>query len=86
WTYSVSNAGNIGLSNVNVSDDQGVVVNYVSGDTDTDGILDTTETWIYEGTGTAVAGDYSNIGTVTGDYTDDLGNSETVADDDPSDY
>ncbi|MEQ9548013.1 MAG: hypothetical protein RIM23_00085, partial [Coleofasciculus sp. G3-WIS-01] len=35
WTYSVSNAGNIGLSNVNVSDDQGVVVNYVSGDTDT---------------------------------------------------
>jgi hypothetical protein len=82
----VTNTGNIGLSNINVSDDQGVVTNYISGDDNADGILDTNEIWVYEGYGTAIVGDYSNLGIVTGDYTDDLGNSVTVTDDDPSHY
>ncbi|MFP5273857.1 DUF7507 domain-containing protein, partial [Coleofasciculus sp.] len=51
-----------------------------------DSILDLGETWTYQGNGTAQAGDYSNLGTVTGNYTDDLGNTENVTDDDPSNY
>ena len=86
WTYTVNNTGNVELSNVSVTDDQGVAVNYVSGDTDADGILDTTETWIYEGTGIATVGAYSNLGTVTSSYTDDLGNIANPTDSDPSDY
>ncbi len=86
WTYTVNNTGNVGLSNVSVTDDQGVAVNYVSGDTNADGILDTTETWIYEGTGIATVGAYSNLGTVTSSYTDDLGNTANPTDSDPSDY
>ncbi|MEQ9623412.1 DUF7507 domain-containing protein [Coleofasciculus chthonoplastes] len=94
WTYSVSNAGNVGISNVSVTDDNGTVNDtsddftptYVSGDTDSDSILDVGETWTYQGNGTAQAGDYSNLGTVTGNYTDDLGNTENVTDDDPSNY
>ncbi|MEQ8756428.1 MAG: hypothetical protein RID09_23340 [Coleofasciculus sp. G1-WW12-02] len=94
WTYSVSNAGNVGISNVSVMDDNGTVNDtsddftptYVSGDTDSDSILDVGETWTYQGNGTAQAGDYSNLGTVTGNYTDDLGNTENVTDDDPSNY
>ena len=85
-TYTVNNTGNVELSNVSVTDDQGVAVNYVSGDTDADGILDTTETWIYEGTGTATVGAYSNLGTVTSFYSDDLGNTANPTDSDPSDY
>ncbi|MFW5664967.1 MAG: DUF7507 domain-containing protein, partial [Coleofasciculus sp.] len=94
WTYSVSNAGNVGISNVSVTDDNGTVNDtsddftptYVSGDTDGDNILDVGETWTYEASGTSTAGEYSNLGTVTGNYTDDLGNTENVTDDDPSNY
>ena len=67
WTYRVTNDGNIPLlgANITVSDsdagvtpsavtktDNGVVYN--TGDTNTDGYLDTDETWIYtaKGTGT----------------------------------
>ena len=39
--------------------------NYVGGD-DGDGKLGLTETWIFEETGTAVAGTYSNLGTASG--------------------
>jgi hypothetical protein len=74
------------LSNVSVTDDQGVAVSFVDGDADGDQVLDLNETWTYEATGTAGTGDYSNIGTATGDFTDDLGNTETATATDPSSY
>lgn len=73
WTYVVENTGNTALTNAEVSDDQGVVV---SCDIDDDGSFDGTNTIPFlvpgdqvtcEGTGTAVAGQYTNNATVTGD-------------------
>jgi hypothetical protein len=86
WTYTVTNAGNVALANVMVTDDQGVVPAYVSGDADLDNLLDLTETWIFEANGTAVAGPYSNLGTATGSFTDDFGSTGTATDTDPSSY
>ncbi|VAW01673.1 internalin, putative, partial [hydrothermal vent metagenome] len=68
WTYVVTNTGNVALSNVTVTDDQGVIPVYKSGDANENDILETTETWIYEATGTAVLGEYKNTGTVDADY------------------
>ena len=71
WPYTVTNVGNVPLSNVTVTDSKtGVTPAYVSGDANSDGKLDLTETWIYEATGTAIVGSYSNTGTATGSYTD----------------
>ncbi len=86
WTYTVTNVGNVALSDVTVTDDQGVLPAYVSGDTNLDGKLDLTETWIYEATGTAVAGSYSNIGTASGSFIDDAGHSRSDSATDPSSY
>jgi hypothetical protein len=81
WTYTVTNCGNVPLSNIAVTDSHaGVTPAYVSGD-DGDNILQTTETWIFEATGTAVAGTYTNTGYVDGYYGTTL-----VEDDDPSGY
>jgi large repetitive protein len=66
WTYTVNNTGNVNLSNVKVVDDKGVIVTYVSGDTNGDGYLNLTETWIFQAAGTATAGQYTNLGSVTG--------------------
>ncbi|MCT7950424.1 hypothetical protein NG798_11540 [Ancylothrix sp. C2] len=82
WTYTVTNTGNVELSNISLNDDQiGAISNLVSGDTDKDNKLDTNETWVYNATGTATEGDYSNIGLVSGSY-----NGTTVTDSDPSSY
>ena len=67
WTYVVTNPGDLALSSVSVSDDQGATPVFQSGDDNSDGILDTTETWIYSVSGTAVAGQYSNTGSVSAD-------------------
>ena len=41
WRYTVTNAGNVALSNILVTDSQsGVTPGYVSGDTNTNGKLD----------------------------------------------
>ena len=80
WTYTVTNPGDVDLSTIQVSDNQGVTVTYQSGD-DGDNILQTTETWIYTASGTAVAGQYANIATAEGDYL-----SAHVDDTDPSHY
>jgi hypothetical protein len=48
YTYTVTNTGNVPLSSIAVSDDLVSPVTYQSGD-DGDGILQTTETWIYTG-------------------------------------
>jgi len=75
WRYTVTNEGNVPLSGITVTDDQpGVSPVYVSGDTNSDGKLDVSETWIYEASGVAIKGAYSNIGTAdsteTGPATD----------------
>ncbi|HEY9866238.1 MAG TPA: hypothetical protein V6D21_18855, partial [Candidatus Obscuribacterales bacterium] len=82
WSYTVTNSGNVPLSNVSLIDDQeGAISNFIGGDTNNDGQLDLSETWVYEATGNAGVGDYNNIGTVAGDY-----NGTTVTDQDPSNY
>ncbi len=84
WTYTVTNPGNVPLSSVTATDDHSTVSpGYVSGDTNGDSLLDTSETWLYTASGTAesstVGSPYSNEGTAAG--TDPLGvgvnNSDT---------
>jgi uncharacterized repeat protein (TIGR01451 family) len=60
WSYLVANTGNVDLTGISVTDDQGVTVtcptdSLVAGDSMT-----------CTGSGTAVAGQYSNLATVTG--------------------
>lgn len=86
WIYTVTNIGNVPVSNVQVTDDKGVVPVYQSGDTNQDGKLDLTESWVYSANGTAILGGYQNIGTTTGSYTDDLTNPATPTASDPSSY
>jgi uncharacterized repeat protein (TIGR01451 family) len=64
WTYVVTNPGDIPLQDVVVTDDQGVTPVFQGGDTDGDNALDPDETWTYQATGTAVLGQYANVGTV----------------------
>ncbi|WP_429885835.1 DUF7507 domain-containing protein, partial [Geoalkalibacter halelectricus] len=75
WTYVVTNIGNVALMNVTVTDDQGVVVTC---EQDT---LAVGEFMICTAQGTAIEGQYANLGTATGDY-----NGMTVQDSDPSHY
>jgi uncharacterized repeat protein (TIGR01451 family) len=70
WKYEVTNIGTSDslFRNVVVTDSvAGVSPAYVSGDTDGDSKLDPGETWIYQATGTAISGNYSNTGTASGD-------------------
>ena len=83
WTYVVTNPGNVAIADVAVADDQaGVNPAFVGGDDDSDGLLDPSETWTFEATGTATAGQYENTGTATGTDPQGLGLSAT----DPSHY
>jgi len=86
WTYIVTNTGAVNLTSVNVTDDHpGVTPVLVGGDDGNDGILEpysqTGETWTYQATGVAVAGQYANVGTVVGYY-----GAVQVTDSDPSHY
>lgn len=89
WKYTVTNTGNVPLENVSVVDDQGELPQYVSGDTNLDGILDVGEIWVYEAYGTAIdtytydTGEYKNTGTVTADPVGLVG---VVTDSDVSSY
>ncbi len=75
WTYNVTTTGNVWLSGISVTDSvsgvnpTAVDANYDGkndGDTNQDNILQPGETWLYQATGTATPGQYSNIGTATG--------------------
>jgi hypothetical protein len=74
WTYFVSNPGNVALSNVLVTDDNGTPNNpfdnfsptFVRGDTDNDGLLDLNEVWQYTASAAAVDLYAANATTVPG--------------------
>ncbi|HYO14365.1 MAG TPA: hypothetical protein VE685_14310, partial [Thermoanaerobaculia bacterium] len=59
WTYKVTNTGRVDLTDVKVTDDQGVAV------TCPKTALKRNESMTCTGHGTAVAGQYANLGTVT---------------------
>ncbi len=76
WTYVVTNTGNVPLSNIHVTDNQGVGVSCPRSQLAVD------ESMTCTGTGIAVEGQYQNLGTATG--TSPSGGE--VSDSDPSHY
>ena len=90
FTYTVRSTGGTSLQNVVVTDDNGTPGNtgddfsptFASGDTNSNNILETTETWTYTATRTVTAGQYTNIGSVTAQ--DSL--ATQVTDSDPSNH
>lgn len=59
WTYQVTNTGDVALTNVKVTDDKGVAVSCPKSS------LQKGESMTCTGNGTAIAGNYHNVGTVT---------------------
>jgi len=81
WTYNVTNTGSVPLFEVTLNDDiLGAVSGPSMGD-DADGVLESGETWVYEANGTAEAGSYENLATVSGTFS-----TATTEDSDPSHY
>ena len=81
FTYVVTNTGNVALATVTVRDDNGTTgstaddfnATFLSGDTNSNSRLDTTETWTYQASRTVTAGQYTNVATVTGNPVDSAG-------------
>jgi len=73
YTYSVSNTGNVALSNLSVTDNKCTSVTFVQGDNNGNAMLETSEVWKYQcntflsvtTTNTATAGGVYNGQTVT---------------------
>jgi hypothetical protein len=65
FTYVVTNNGNVPLADVVVTDDKLGPITTFTGDANGDSLLDLTETWTYTQTATALAGQQTNVGTVT---------------------
>ena len=94
YTFTVTNQGSIGLSNISVTDPLVSPITFVSGDTNNDGVLDVTETWIYSGSYAITqanidAGEVMNQATAQGDApngttVDDLSDDSSVLEDDPT--
>ena len=82
WEYVVTNTGNSSITDVDLTDSEGVVPVFTGGDTDGDSELDTNETWTYTAADTADPGQYENVATVDGE--DPLGT--VVQDSDSSHY
>ncbi|HEY3052786.1 MAG TPA: GEVED domain-containing protein, partial [Thermoanaerobaculia bacterium] len=76
WTYVVTNAGSQSITNVAVTDDQGVVV------TCPQNTLAASQSMTCTASGTAIAGQYSNIGTATATHP----TFGTIVASDPSHY
>lgn len=67
WTYQVRNDGDTDITDVEVVDNQiGQIFNIVNRSGNADNILQPGEVWNYEASGVAIAGNYTNTGTVTG--------------------
>ncbi|MBN1999463.1 T9SS type A sorting domain-containing protein, partial [candidate division KSB1 bacterium] len=83
WEYRVVNTGVVPLANISVVDnDPGVTPVFIGGDdSPANNLLDPGETWVYQASDTAVAGQYQNLGTVNADY-----NGQPFSDNDPSHY
>ncbi len=94
YTFTVTNEGNVSLSDVVVTDPLIATITGPAGDTDGDGELDVTETWIFTGTYTINqedidAGEVINQATVkANDPMDvaltDLSDESSVLEDDPT--
>ena len=94
YTFTVTNEGNVSLSNVTVTDPMIATITGPTGDTDGDGELDVTEVWIYTGTyaitqGDIDAGQVTNQATAEGTAPDttvvsDLSDESSVLEDDPT--
>ncbi len=67
YSYVVTNTGNANLTNISLSDDKCSPVNFVSGDSNTNSILETTETWNYT-CQKNITENTINIATVTGKF------------------
>lgn len=91
WIYTVTNTGNVSLTNVAVTDDNGTpgdtsddfAATYVSGDASNDGVLDVAEAWIFEASGLAEPGRYVNLGGVSAET---VVSGDEVTDFDESSY
>ncbi len=66
YTETITNPGTVALDNVELWDDKCSPVEFISGDTNDDGLLDTDESWIYTCTQT-LTGTTTNIATATGE-------------------
>ncbi|MEZ6091045.1 MAG: SdrD B-like domain-containing protein [Pirellulaceae bacterium] len=90
FTYVVTNTGNTSLGNVVVTDNRNVTPVRQSGDTNNNNLLDVGETWTYTASTTVVAGQYTNIGTATGNPVSttgtDIAGVNDVTDTDPSNH
>ncbi|WP_262480971.1 DUF7507 domain-containing protein [Aequorivita aquimaris] len=94
YTFTVTNEGNVSLSNVVVTDPLIATITGPTGDTDGDGELDVTETWIYTGTYAITqvdidAGEVINQATAEATAPDttivsDLSDESSVLEDDPT--
>lgn len=80
WTYVVVNTGDVALTGIAVTDDQGVSVSCPA---DT---LQPGGTMTCEASGVAVSGQYANTGTATGTATDADVDTTLVSDEDDSHY
>jgi len=67
YTYIITNPGNVSLENVVLTDDKCSSVTYVSGDDNSNDILEITEIWTYT-CGMNITVDTTNIATVEGIY------------------
>jgi uncharacterized repeat protein (TIGR01451 family) len=81
FTYVVTNTGNDPLANVVVTDDKLGTITSFTGDSNSNGLLDLTETWTYTKTATALVGQQTNVGSVTGQ---DANTAVTVTDNNPA--
>ncbi len=75
YTVSVENTGNISLTGISVNDPE-VTFTYQSGDTDTNGILDVTETWVYTGSYVVTQAEMDAGGTIETTVTADASESD----------